>query len=110
DPWSAMKISFLLSVAIGIAMVVMVFVLWSVLKGMGLFDKINEIASQVFSADGSAAFDIMDYIGLPRVMSLSIVVGVIDVILITAIATLGAFLYNVSSALVGGLQLTLTDD
>lgn len=110
DPWSAMKMSFLLSVALGIAMVVMVFVLWSVLAGMGIFDRVNDIAQQVFGADGSEAFDIMDYIGLGRVVSLSIVIAVIDVILITAIATLGAFLYNVSAALVGGLQLTLTDD
>ena len=110
DPWSAMKMSFLLSVALGIAMVVMVFVLWSVLAGMGIFDRVNDIAAQVFGADGSDPFDIMDYIGLGRVVSLSIVIGVIDVILITAIATLGAFLYNVSAALVGGLQLTLTDD
>lgn len=110
DPWSAMKMSFLLSVALGIAMVVMVFVLWSVLAGMGIFDRVNDIAAQVFGADGSDPFDIMDYIGLGRVVSLSIVIGVIDVILITAIATLGAFLYNVSAALVGGIQLTLTDD
>jgi hypothetical protein len=110
DPWSAMKMSFLLSVAIGIAMVVMVFVLWSVLAGMGIFDRVNDIAAQIFGADGSEPFDVMDYIGLGRVVSLSIVIGVIDVILITAIATLGAFLYNVSAALVGGLQLTLTDD
>ncbi|KAB7745789.1 DUF3566 domain-containing protein [Nostocoides sp. F2B08] len=105
-----MKMSFLLSVALGIAGVVMVFVLWSVLAGMGIFDAVNDIAAQVFGADGSDPFDIMDYIGLGRVVSLSIVIGVIDVILITAIATLGAFLYNVSAALVGGLQLTLTDD
>ena len=110
DPWSAMKMSFLLSVALGIAMVVMVFVLWSVLAGMGIFDWVNDIAADVFGADGGTPFDIMDYIGLGRVVSLSIVIGVVDVILITAIATLGAFLYNVSAALVGGLQLTLTDD
>lgn len=105
-----MKISFLLSVALGIAMVVMVFVLWSVLAGMGIFDKVNEIAADVFGAGGSDPFDIMDYLGLVKVLSLTIVVAVIDVILITAIATLSAFLYNVSAALVGGLQLTLTDD
>ncbi len=111
DPWSAMKMSFLLSVAIGIAMVVMTFVLWSVLAGMGVFDKVNELAAALFPVDsGEQAFDLMNYIGLAKVMSLAIVVGVIDVILITAIATLGAFLYNVSAALVGGLQLTLTDD
>lgn len=109
DPWSAMKISFLLSVALGIAGVVMVFVLWTILAGMGVFDQINGIVGQVVQ-DGDQRFDIMDFIGLGRVVSLAIVIGVIDVILITAIATLGAFLYNVSSALVGGIQLTLTDD
>ena len=60
--------------------------------------------------DRNQRFDILDFVGLGRVLSLSIVIAVIDVILITAIATLAAFLYNVSSALVGGLQLTLTDD
>ena len=109
DPWSAMKISFLLSVALGIAGVVMVFVLWTILAGMGVFDQINGIIGQVVQ-DGQQRFDIMDFIGLGRVLSLSIVIAVIDVILVTAIATLGAFLYNVSSALVGGVQLTLTDD
>ncbi len=109
DPWSAMKISFLLSVALGIAGVVMVFVLWTILAGMGVFDQINGVIGQVVQ-DGQSPFDIMDFIGLPRVLSLSVVVAVIDVVLITAISTLGAFLYNVSSALVGGVQLTLTDD
>ena len=109
DPWSAMKISFLLSVALGIAGVVMVAVLWTILNGMGVFDQVNGVVGQIVQ-DNSSRFDVLDFIGFKRVVSLAIVIGVIDVILVTAIATLGAFLYNVSSALVGGLQLTLTDD
>jgi hypothetical protein len=109
DPWSAMKMSFLLSVALGIAGVVMVAVLWTVLEGMGVFDQVNGVIGQVIQDEGQS-FDILDFIGFTRMVSLSIVIGVVDVILITAIATLGAFLYNVSSALVGGVQLTLTDD
>ncbi len=38
DPWSVLKLSFLLSVAIGIALVVASIVLWSVLNGMGVFN------------------------------------------------------------------------
>jgi hypothetical protein len=109
DPWSAMKMSFLLSVALGIAMVVMVAVLWTILEGMGVFDQVNGVIGQVVQ-DGTNKFDILDYIGFTRVVSLTIVIAVVDVILFTAIATLAAFLYNVSSALVGGVQLTLTDD
>ena len=52
----------------------------------------------------------MSYIGLGRVLSLSIVIAVLDVVLITAISTMSAFLYNICSSLVGGVQLILTDD
>ncbi len=110
DPWSVMKMSFLLSVAVGIAGVVMITVLWMVLSSMGVFADINRTVEDVLSSNNGSPFDLMDYIGLGRVVSLSIVIGVIDVILMTAISTLGAFLYNVCSSLVGGLQLTLTDD
>jgi len=110
DPWSAMKLSFLLSVAAGIAGVVMVAVLWTILSSMGVFADMNRTVEGVLNTTNGAKFDLMDYIGLGRVVSLSIVIAVIDVILVTAMATLGAFLYNVCSSLVGGLQLTLTDD
>lgn len=109
DPWSAMKMSFLISVALGIAGVVMVAVLWMILSGMGVFSEVNRLVGTIIS-DSSNPFDIMDFLGFGRVLSLSIVIGVIDVILLTALSTLGAFLYNICSALVGGLQLTLTDD
>ena len=52
----------------------------------------------------------LDFLGFGRVVSLSIVIAVIDVVLLTALATLGAFLYNIVASLVGGLHLTLTDD
>ncbi len=109
DPWSAMKISFLLSVAAGIAGVVLMAVLWLVLSGMGVFSDVNRAIGQVLG-NSSAKFNLMDYIGFDRVVSLSIVIGVVDIVLLTAIATLGAVLYNICSSLVGGLQVTLTDD
>ena len=110
DPWTAMKLSFLLSVAVGIAGVVMVVALWTILSGMGVFTDMNRTVDSVLNTTNGAKFDLMNYIGLGRVVSLSIVIAVIDVILITAISTLGALLYNVCSSLVGGLQITLTDD
>lgn len=109
DPWSALKMSFLLSVALGVAMVVAVTMLWLVFKGMGAFDQINRLLGSIIQ-DGDKKFDITDYIGLGRVVSLSVVFAVIDVFFVTALSTLAAYLYNVSASLVGGLQLTLTDD
>lgn len=109
DPWSVMKMSFLLAVAAGIAGVVLTGVLWLILSGMGVFADIDRVIKEI-QPSTTDPFNIMDYIGFGRVLSLSIVVGVIDIILMTAIATLGAFLYNICSSLVGGVQLTLTDD
>ena len=109
DPWSVMKMSFLLSVAAGIAGVILTAVLWMILSTMNVFSDIEGVL-QSLQTTTSDPFSIKDYVGFGRVVSLSIVVGVIDVILMTAIATVMAFLYNICSALVGGVQLTLTDD
>lgn len=109
DPWSVMKMSFLLSVALGIAGVILTAVLWMILSTMNVFVDIEGVL-QSLQTSTSDPFSIKDYVGFGRVVSLSIVIGVIDVILLTAIATVMAFLYNICSALVGGIQLTLTDD
>lgn len=105
-----MKLSFLLSVAVGIAGVVMTSALWMILSSMGVFADLNRTVEGVLNSSNGAKIDLMNYIGLGRVVSLTIVIAVIDVVLITAISTLGAFLYNICSSLVGGLQVTLTDD
>lgn len=110
DPWSVMKMGFLLSVAVGIAGVIMTAMLWTILNSMGIFDSIDQIVRDQLLASSDTHFYVLDYVGFRRVVSVSIVIGVIDVVLVTAIATLGAFLYNISSSLVGGVQLTLTDD
>lgn len=111
DPWSVMKISFLVSVALGVATVVAVAVLWTVLNGMNVFATVNDLIVEITTGETSSdGFDLMDYVGFGRVVSLSVVIGVINVILLTALATLTAFLYNVCTALVGGAQLTLSDE
>jgi hypothetical protein len=43
-------------------------------------------------------------------MGFTMIVAVVDVVLITAIATLGAFLYNLAATLLGGLEVTLAED
>lgn len=108
DPWSVMKIAFLLSVAAAIAGVVMVAVMWSVLSGMGVFSDIQDLL-RTLESEGST-FNLMDYIGFGRMVSLAVVIGVIDIVLLTALATLAAFLYNICASLVGGVQLTLSDE
>jgi hypothetical protein len=111
DPWSVMKVSFLLAIAFGIVTVVSVFMVWSVLGAAGVWDSINNTVSDTVSSGNNAStFNIQDYLGMSRVLGFTMLVSVIDVILITAIATLGAFLYNMAASLLGGIEVTLSED
>ena len=111
DPWSVMKVSFLLSIAFGIVTVVSVFMVWSVLGAAGVWDSINNTVSDTVSSGSNVStFDITDYLGMSRVLGFTMLVSVIDVVLITAIATLGAFLYNMAASLLGGIEVTLAED
>jgi hypothetical protein len=110
DAWSVMKTSFLLSIALGIVLVVAVAIIWSVLGAAGVWDSINSIVQQAVGSDSGKPFDIQEYAGTSRVLGFTMLVAVLDVILITAVATLGAFLYNLSAALLGGIEVTLAED
>ena len=106
-----MKVSFLLSIAFGIVTVVSVFMVWSVLGAAGVWSSINNTVSDTVSSGSNVStFNIEDYLGMSRVLGFTMLVSVIDVILITAIATLGAFLYNMASSLLGGIEVTLAED
>ena len=110
DPWSVMKTAFLLAIAFGVVTVVSVFIIWSVLAAAGVWDSINTTVQDVVGGQDTAGWDVTKYVGVSRVMGFTILVAVVDVILITAIATLGAFLYNMAAALLGGIELTLAED
>ena len=107
DAWSVMKTSFLLSIALGIVLVVAVAIIMGVLGAAGVWDSINSIVKQAVGGEGGQQFDIEQYVGTSRIVGFTMIVAVIDVILITAIATLGAFLYNLAAALLGGIEVTL---
>ncbi len=107
DPWSVLKLSFLLAVAAGIMLVVTAAVVWQTLDGLSVFTKVNDM---VVALGGSNKYAILDAVSFKRTISLATIIGVVDIVLLTALATLGSFLYNIVAALVGGLHLTLTDD
>ncbi len=110
DPWSVMKTSFLLSVALGIVTVVAVAVIWSLLGAAGIWEAINSAVGDVVAEDGQSTFAIEDYLGTSRVLGFTMLVAVVDVVLVTVVATLGAFLYNLAAALLGGIEVTLSED
>lgn len=108
DPWSVLKMGFLLSIAVGIMIVVAVFVLWNALNEFGMFTLINDWVEKLF--EGEQPIDITKIFELNKVMSATILVAVMNVVILTALSTIGAFLYNTVSSVVGGVYVTLTDD
>ncbi|MFE6127163.1 MULTISPECIES: DUF3566 domain-containing protein [unclassified Streptomyces] len=110
DPWSVMKVSFLLSIALGICTVIASAVLWMVMDAMGVFSTVGGTISEATGSNESNGFDLQSFLSLPRVLIFTSVIAVIDVVLATALATLGAFIYNLSAGFVGGVELTLAED
>jgi len=110
DPWSVMKTAFLLSIALGVVTVVSVLMVWTVLGAAGVWDSINQTVQNILGGESAGDFDVENYIGTSRVLGFTMLVAVIDVVLMTAIATLGAFLYNMAAALLGGIEVTLAED
>ncbi|MFI1201061.1 DUF3566 domain-containing protein [Streptomyces sp. NPDC020883] len=110
DPWSVMKVSFLLSIALGICTVVAVAVLWMVMDAMGVFSTVGKTISEATGSAEGGGFDLQSFLSLPRVLLFTSVIAVIDVVLATALATLGSFIYNLSAGFVGGVELTLAED
>lgn len=110
EPWSVMKAAFLLSVAIAIVTVVAVGIVWGVLGAAGLWDSVNSIVQDSIGDSSGSPFEIQKYLGTSRVLGFTMIVAVADIVLITAIATLGAFLYNLAATLVGGVEVTFAED
>lgn len=109
DPWSVMKTTFLFAIAFGVMLVVAVFVLWSVLAGSGALDSANTLINTLIG-DSDSSFRIEDYLSVTRVLGFASLIAAVDVVIITAVATLFAFLYNLSAVVMGGLEVTLAED
>ncbi|MFF5792716.1 DUF3566 domain-containing protein [Paeniglutamicibacter sp. NPDC012692] len=108
DPWSVLKMAFLLSVALGIVTVVASVVFWSVLDLTGIFNSINGLLREVIGTESD--FDLTKIASLGQVASFATIIAVVNVVLLTVLSMLAAVLYNLSSTLVGGIGVTLTDD
>ncbi len=104
-----MKIAFLLSLALFVVGIVAVFVLWTVLDGMGVFTAIGGTVEDVTGAGSTIDFDIVEFLALRRVLGFTLMVGAVNVVLLTALATLYAFLYNLAAGVVGGFEVTLSE-
>jgi Transmembrane domain of unknown function (DUF3566) len=108
DPWSVMKFSFAVSLVLFIVVIVATSVLYLALDAMGVFESVNSSLTDLVSAGGGENASTFR-ITAKGVIGTSALIGAVNVVLFTALATLGAFIYNVCADLVGGVELTLAE-
>ena len=107
DPWTVMKVSFVVSLVVLAVCVVAVAIIYAVLGKMGVWTQINTLVNEVSPTTTSKA--LRNPLSASRVVGVAAVIGAINVVLMTALSTLGAAIYNLISDLVGGVEVTLTD-
>jgi hypothetical protein len=107
DPWSVMKFSFTVSLVLFIVMIVAASVLYLALDTMGVFTSVNNTLADLIESGGGEGEGFR--INAQNVIGAAGALGAINVLLFTALATLGAFIYNVCADLVGGVEVTLAE-
>ncbi|MEH1012614.1 DUF3566 domain-containing protein [Micromonospora sp. CPCC 206060] len=108
DPWSVMKFAFAVSLVLFIVVIVATSVLYLALDAMGVFASVNDSLTDLVSAGGGQETSGFRITAKGVILS-SALIGLVNVVLFTALATLGAFVYNVCADLVGGIELTLAE-
>ncbi|HEV7193599.1 MAG TPA: DUF3566 domain-containing protein [Jatrophihabitantaceae bacterium] len=103
NPWTVLRFSCVLSIALFFVWLIVVGILYGVLDASGVVNKVNDTVTTI---NGS---------GSKRPVTAGIVfggaaiVGVINIVLFIALTTVGSIIYNLCADLVGGVELTLSE-
>lgn len=106
DPWSTLKVSGLLSVALFFVWMIAVAFLYLVLGAMGVWSKLNSNVGDLLTSGSGGGGDI---VSAGSIFGGAALVGLVNIVLLTALATVGAYIYNLSTDIVGGVEVTLAD-
>jgi len=109
EPWSVMKFSFVGSVVAFIILFVAVAVLYMVLAALGVFDSIQHTVTTMTSSQGSAGTNISHWTSPSLILGYTAMLGALNIVLITAMATVGAVVYNLIAKTIGGIEVTLRE-
>jgi Transmembrane domain of unknown function (DUF3566) len=109
EPWSVMKFSFVVSLVAFVILFVAVSLLYGILSGLGVFDSLQRVVASVTSSQGSAGVNAKAWFSASKVLGYTALLGSLNIVLITAMSTIGSVVYNLTSRLVGGVEVTLRE-
>lgn len=108
DPWSVLKFTFVWSLCLLVVLVVAIALLYGALASMGVFSAVNRtLAALTATPNGGSGFSLK--ITPLVVIGGAAAFGAVATIFFTALAAVGAFLYNVVASLAGGVEVTFSD-
>lgn len=107
DPWSMLKFSLVYGLVGMAVLLVAVVVLYGVVDALGVISSLRKFLTDV--SDSSSGSGLGVWLSFDRVILIAAIIGLINVVLFTAFATLTAFIYNVCTDIVGGVEVTLSE-
>jgi hypothetical protein len=109
EPMSVMKFSFLISLVGWVVLFIAVAVIYFTLSKIGVFTKIETTWGLVTTNKNHTGSTLTAWFSASRVLEYTALVCTINAILFTALATIGAALYNLVTNLTGGIEVTLKE-
>jgi len=100
DFWSVVKLSFLIWLSLGIALVVAAVLVWVVLNSTGIFGKLDATLQEILV---DPEFHVANTFGLIQVGGFSVVVALLNTVVGTVLGAIASLLYNLSVRFTGGL-------
>lgn len=108
EPWSVMKFSFMIALVGWVVLFVVVAALFYLFSSLGVFHQIEQTIGLISSTKGSGS-NAAKWFSASTVLGYTMLAGAIDVVLITALSTVGAVIYNLVTTLSGGIEITLRE-
>ncbi len=107
DPWTVLKISLIVAIVMFFVWMIAIGILYLTLGAMDVWSKVNDTFSTLTSSPDTQAAGKTDLITAGRVFGVTAIIGAINIVLFTALATVAAFIYNAAAAMSGGVEVTL---
>jgi len=109
EPLSVMKFSFLISLVGWVIVFIAVAVLYFALSKLGVFAKIEQTVGLITYNKTHPGTNAASWFRASRVLEYTALVCTVNAVLFTALATIGAALYNLVTHLTGGIEVTLKE-
>src|SRR5215216_4109693 len=88
DFWSAVKLSFLVAVSLAVVLVVSTILVYLVLGSTGVFAQLDSLLTDILSQEGDDPFSISESFSLLTVSLFALVVGILNIVVGTALGAI----------------------